>query len=267
MQLVEEPVVVEVTDDTFEEIVIEGSKDRPVVVDLWAAWCGPCRSLGPILEKVAEERKGAFLLAKVDVDANQVGQALLQAVRSQGIPTVVGFRDGQPVNMFIGAYPEPEVNRFVDSLMPTEADLVAEEAEDEIANGDVQEAEQKFREAIEADPGNRTARLGLARILADRGDADGAREHLMPLLPDPEAEQVLARLEVASWVSLADAGTLASAKRLAVQGRWREALEGMLGALRDDPDARPAMLDVFAVLGEDDPLVTEYRRKLANALF
>ena len=267
MQLVEEPVVVEVTDDTFEEIVIEGSKDRPVVVDLWAAWCGPCRSLGPILEKVAEERKGAFLLAKVDVDANQVGQALLQAVRSQGIPTVVGFRDGEPVNMFIGAYPEPEVNRFVDSLMPTEADLVAEEAEEEIANGDVQEAEQKFREAVEADPGNRAARLGLARILADRGDADGAREHLMPLLPDPEAEQVLARLEVSSWASLTDAGTLASAKRLAAQGRWREALDGMLGALRDDPDARPAMLDVFAVLGEEDPLVGEYRRKLANALF
>lgn len=267
MQVMENPVVVEVTDETFQDVVIDGSKERPVVVDLWAGWCAPCRSLGPILEKVAEERKGAFLLAKVDVDANEVGQALLQAVRSQGIPTVVGFRDGQAVNMFIGAYPEPEVNRFVDSLLPTEAELVAEEAEEEVVNGDVQEAEEKFRDAIEADPANRTARLGLARILVDRGDADGAREQLMPLLPDQEAEQLLARLEVASWASLGGAGTLVSAKRLAAQGRWREALDGMLGAIRDDPDARPAMLDVFGVLGEEDPLVGEYRRKLASALF
>ena len=88
------PNVVEVTDADFEQLVIEGSKTRPVVVDLWAAWCGPCRTLGPILEKVADEREGAFLLAKLDVDANQVGNALLQAVKSQGIPTVVAFRDG-----------------------------------------------------------------------------------------------------------------------------------------------------------------------------
>ena len=99
------PNVVEVTDADFEQLVIEESKTRPVVVDLWAAWCGPCRTLGPILEKVADERGGAFLLAKLDVDANQVGNALLQAVKSQGIPTVVAFRDGQPVSMFIGAYP------------------------------------------------------------------------------------------------------------------------------------------------------------------
>ena len=97
------PNVVEVTDANFEQLVIEGSKSRPVVVDLWAAWCGPCRTLGPILEKVAHERDGAFLLAKLDVDANQVGNALLQAVRSQGIPTVVAFRDGEPVRRVLGA--------------------------------------------------------------------------------------------------------------------------------------------------------------------
>jgi len=91
--------VVEVTDENFEQVVIEGSKERPVVVDLWASWCAPCRTLGPILEKVAEERKGGFLLAKVDVDAQGVGQALLQAVKSQGIPTVVGFREGAAVDM------------------------------------------------------------------------------------------------------------------------------------------------------------------------
>ena len=151
------PNVVEVTDADFEQLVIEESKTRPVVVDLWAAWCGPCRTLGPILEKVADEREGAFLLAKLDVDANQVGNALLQAVKSQGIPTVVAFRDGQPVSMFIGAYPEQEVNSFVDQLLPTEAELVAEEAVAEEASGDLEAAEHGYREALEKDPANREA--------------------------------------------------------------------------------------------------------------
>ena len=97
--------VIEVTDETFDQVVVEGSKTAPVVVDLWADWCGPCRTLGPMLEKAATERAGAFTLAKIDVDAQGVGNALLQAVRSQSIPTVVAFRDGQPVSMFIGAYP------------------------------------------------------------------------------------------------------------------------------------------------------------------
>jgi len=261
------PTVVDVTDADFESVVIEGSKERPVVVDMWAAWCAPCRNLGPILEKVAAERGGAFLLAKLDVDANAVGQSLLQAVRSQGIPTVVAFKDGQAVDMFIGAYPEPMVNEFVDRLMPTEADLEAQEAQAEAESGDVEGAEARFREALQADPNNHTARLGLGRLLAERGDDQAARETLMPLLPDADAERVLAELEVRSWTSEPGAGTLVSAKRLAAQGKWQEALDGMVGALRDDPEARQAMLEVFTVLGEEDPLVPEYRRRLANALF
>src|SRR5438093_7274916 len=159
--------VVEVTDETFERTVIEGSSERPVVVDLWAEWCGPCRTLGPMLEKVAAEREGAFLLAKVDIDANGVGQSLLQAVRSQGIPTVVAFRDGQPVSMFIGAYPEEEVNRFVDSILPTEAEVEAEQAEAELEAGDLDGAEAGFRDALAKDPDSRDAALGLARLLID----------------------------------------------------------------------------------------------------
>ncbi|HEU4355458.1 MAG TPA: tetratricopeptide repeat protein [Actinomycetota bacterium] len=259
--------VIEVTDENFEQVVIEGSKERPVVVDLWAAWCGPCRVLGPILEKVAEERKGAFLLAKLDVDSHGVGQALLQAVKSQGIPTVVGFRDGAAMDMFIGAYPEPAVNEFVDRLLPTDADRDAQAALEEEAAGDLEDAEAKYREALETDENNRAARLGLGRILAQRGAATEARQTLMPLLPDPEAERVLAELEVASWAAVSEPGTLASAKRLAARGRWREALDGMVGALGDDPEARQAMLEVFAALGEEHELVTEYRRKMASALF
>jgi putative thioredoxin len=262
------PNVVDVTDANFEQLVVEESKARPVVVDLWAAWCGPCRTLGPILEKVADERKGAFLLAKLDVDANQVGNALLQAVKSQGIPTVVAFRDGQPVSMFIGAYPEQEVNAFVDKLLPTEAETVAEEAVSEEASGDLEAAELGYREALEKDPSNREAGIGLARILAERGDLDEARAIVTPFLPDPDAERVLSVVRVNSWGDIDEAGTLAWAKRHAVAGRWREALEGMLGSLMDDRDeATAAMRDVFAVLGDDDPLVAEYRRRLSNALF
>lgn len=258
------PVVVEVTDQDFLQTVVEESKRRPVVVDLWATWCAPCRTLGPILEKVAEERGGEFLLAKLDVDANPytAGQFGVQS-----IPTVVAFKDGKPVDGFVGAIPEPMVKEFIDKILPTEADHEAQEALEEELQGDLDDAEAKYREALVADPDNRAARLGLGRVLVETGREAEARELLMPLLPDPEAERVLAMLEVRSWASTSEPGTLASAKRLAAQGKYKEALDGMLGALRDDPDARQAMLDVFAVLGEDDPLVAEYRRKLANALF
>ena len=258
------PVVVEVTDQDFLQTVVEESKRRPVVVDLWATWCAPCRTLGPILEKVAEERGGEFLLAKLDVDANPytAGQFGVQS-----IPTVVAFKDGKPVDGFVGAIPEPMVKEFIDKILPTEADHEAQEALEEELQGDLDDAEAKYREALVADPDNRAARLGLGRVLAETGRDAEARELLMPLLPDPEADRVLAMLEVRSWASTSEPGTLASAKRLAAQGKYKEALDGMLGALRDVPDARQAMLDVFAVLGEDDPLVAEYRRKLANALF
>jgi putative thioredoxin len=258
------PVVVEVTDQDFLQTVVQESKRRPVVVDLWATWCAPCRTLGPILEKAAEERGGEFLLAKLDVDANPytAGQFGVQS-----IPTVVAFKDGKPVDGFVGAIPEPMVKEFIDKILPTEADHEAQEALEEELEGDLDDAEAKYRQALEADTGNRAARLGLGRVLAETGRDAEARETLIPLLPDAEAERVLATLEVRSWASISEPGTLASAKRLAAQGKYREALDGMLGALRDDPDARQAMLDVFTMLGDDDPLVAEYRRKLANALF
>jgi putative thioredoxin len=260
--------VVEVTDETFEHTVIEGSAERPVVVDLWAEWCGPCRTLGPMLEKVAEERDGAFVLAKVDVDHTTVGNALLQAVRSQSIPTVVAFRDGQPVSMFIGAYPETEINRFVDSILPTDAELEAREAEQAAESGDVDAAERGFRDALAEDPDNVEAGLGLARLLVDRGDLTEAEPLVAMHLPGPEAAQLRARIEVRAWAEAAGDGTLAMAKRLAAAGDWPAALSGMAAALDEDRDgAREAMITAFAVLGDEDPLVPEYRRRLAAALF
>jgi putative thioredoxin len=259
---------IDVTDATFEHLVIEGSKTAPVVVDLWAAWCGPCRTLGPMLEKVAAERDGAFTLAKIDVDAQQVGNALLSAVQSQSIPTVIAFRDGQPVSMFIGAYPEDEINRFVDSILPSEVEIEVESAAEVLQTGDVAEAEAGFRDALEQEPDNRDAALGLATILLDRGALDEARPLVMKHLPDPEAEHLHAKLEVAGWASEPRNGTLGAAKHAAAVGRWPEALDGMIAALADDRDAaRQALVTAFAALGQDDPLVPEYRRTLAAALF
>ena len=261
---VQDTTVVEVTDADFVDMVVEGSKRRPVVVDLWAAWCGPCRTLGPLLEKVAHERQGAFLLAKLDVDANP---STASRFGVQSIPTVFAFVDGKPVDGFVGAIPEPMINRFIDGVLPTEADRAAEEAAEDEAAGEIADAERRYREALAQDDGNRTARLGLGRILAERGESDEARRTLMPLVPDDDADRLLAKLDLADWSGIEGPGTLASAKRLAARGRWREALDGMLGALGDDPDARGAMLTVFSAIGEDDPIVAEYRRKLASALF
>jgi putative thioredoxin len=257
--------VVEVTDATFDEVVVEGSKTRPVVVDMWAAWCGPCRTLTPILEKVAEERGGAFLLAKLDTDANP---SVAQAFGVQSIPTVVAFKEGQPVTGFVGAYPEPEVNRFVDSILPTEADRRAEDARSVEASGDLEGAEQRYREALAEDPDNREAGIGLARILVDRGELDAAEDLAARHRPDPEAERVLAGIEMRRWLDAPADGTLGHAKRLAASGDLAGGLAGMLQALSEDRDAaRDAMVKVFTAAGEDDPLVGEYRRLLARALF
>jgi putative thioredoxin len=221
-----------------------------------------------MLEKVAGERDGAFLLAKVDVDHTTVGNALLQAVRSQSIPTVVAFREGQPVSMFIGAYPEGEINRFVDSILPTEAELGAKEAEAAAESGDVDSAERGFREALAEDPDNPDAGLGLAGLLIERGAFDEAEPLVTKHLPAPEAQRLDAMIDVHRWADEPGDGTLAMAKRLAATGDWAAALSGMAAALDEDRDAaRDAMVTVFEVLGDEDPLVPEYRRRLAAALF
>jgi putative thioredoxin len=257
--------VIEVTDQTFEQVVVEGSKERPVVVDMWAEWCGPCRQLTPTLEKVADERDGAFLLAKLDTDANPMTAS---SFRVQSIPTVIAFKDGQVVTGFIGAYPEPEVNRFIDSILPTEADKRAEEARSVEEAGDLASAEEGYRQVLEEDPDNREAAVGLARILVERGDLGEAEGLVGKHRPDPEAEKIFATITLRRWADVPEDGTLGQAKRLAASGDVVGGLAGLLQALAEDRDAaRDAMITVFAAVGDEDPLVQEYRRLLSAALF
>jgi putative thioredoxin len=263
-----ESTVIDVTDADFGARVVEESRRRPVLVDFWAGWCQPCRTLSPILERLAEEKGGEFLLAKMDIDANPY---TAQQFRVMSIPNVWAFADGKPVDQFVGALPEQSVRQFLDRLLPTEADRGAAEAARAAESGDVESAEHGFREALAEDPSNPTAALGLARLLAERGDLEGARGLVTPLLPDPEAERVLAAIRVSEWLDADPADPLAVPRRMAAEGRWRDALDGLLGAVAHAPDhrdeARAAMLDVFAVLGDDDPITREYRPKLAAALF
>lgn len=255
--------VTEVTDQTFEAEVLEESLVRPVVVDLWAEWCAPCRQLGPVLESLAGEKGGAFLLAKIDVDSNPVTAQVLKAM---SIPAVKAFAGGALVDEFTGALPEHEVRRWIEALLPSEADEHAAAGRDLEEQGDTAGAEATFREALVLEATNRDALVGLGRVLAaDRSD-DEAREVLNRALPDPEAEELLAGLRVRDWARGRDGGELSAARQLAAEGRWREALDRMLALLGEDVDARQAMLDVFAACGDDD-LVREYRPKLAAALF
>jgi putative thioredoxin len=259
------PNVIEVTDQTFEQVVVQGSKERPVVVDMWAEWCGPCRQLTPTLEKVASERDGAFLLAKLDTDANPVTAS---AFGVQSIPTVIAFKDGKAVTGFVGAYPEPEVNTFIDSVLPTEADQLAEEARSVEESGDLATAEERYRRVLEDDPDNREAAVGLARILLERGELDDAELLVGKHRPDPEAEKVLATITVRRWADAPEDGMLGQAKRLVAAGDVIGGLAGLLQALEEDRDAaRDGMITVFTAVGDEDPLVQEYRRLLSAALF
>ncbi len=265
------PHVVEVTDQNFVDTVVEGSKDHPVVVDFWAAWCQPCRLIGPVLERLAAEKEGAFVLGKLDIDANPQAAA---AFRIQSIPAVKAFRDGLVVDEFVGAIPETSIRQFIDSVVPTEADTTVVHAQELEAAGRLEDAERLYERAFELDPKNVGAALGLGRLAVERGDQNEARRLLQPLRPDPEAERILAAIEVAEWSTGREdrvPGPMADAERAAAEGRFAEALERMLTLVQGGGDergpAREAMVKVFAVLGDADPLTVEYRRKLAGALF
>lgn len=236
----------DVTDQTFQEEVLTRSATVPVVVDLWAPWCGPCKTLGPMLEKAVADTGGAVVLAKVNVDENP---RVAQTFQVQSIPAVFAISNGQVVDQFIGAVPEAQVTAFVQRLAP-----VPSEADTLVAAGD----EASLRKALELEPDHPGAIEALARLLVDRGDAAEALA-ILGRIPETDATRLLA----------ADARLLEAGVDVSDTGRDEIAgkLDGLLDKVRDDDAARQEFVDLLEALGPADPRTSEYRRALAARLF
>jgi putative thioredoxin len=257
--------VIEVGEPGFESRVVSASHETPVVVDFWAGWCQPCLVLGPLLERLASEYEGRFVLAKVDVDANP---NLASRFGIQGIPAVKAFRDGQVVSEFVGVQPEHLLRRFLDELVPSEADELAAEAAEAEAKGDVAGAEALYRKALDLRADHEAAAVGLAGVLALDGRSEEARTLLGRVPPGEAARAVAAGLDLVELA--AEPGGLGAAARAAAAGEHRMALDRALELVGDGEDseaARDLMVRVFEVLGADHPLTREYRPRLAGALF
>lgn len=234
-------MALDVTDATFQTEVIDRSMTTPVVVDLWATWCGPCQTLGPILDKVVGETAGEVVLVKVDVDQNP---GISQAFRVQSIPMVVAFADGQPVDAFMGAQPEHEVREFVQRLLPSEAENAFAAL---IEAGD----ETSLRQALEVDPGNEDAIVALAELLVDRGENE---EALALLGRIPESERTR---------------HVAAKARLVLQpdDDYDVTLSALLDKVKFDDEARQQFVDILELMGPHDPRTAQYRKQLTARLF
>lgn len=240
---------IDVTDATFQTDVLDRSATTPVVVDLWAPWCGPCRTLSPILETVVDETGGQVVLAKVNVDENQ---QVSQAFRVQGIPAVYAVDKGKVVDGFVGAQPEPAVRQFVERLLPSEADRQIAAL---LAAGD----EASLRQVLEQQPDHHDAIVALAELLAGKAD-DGAGDEALALLgriPEtPETRRVAALVRTGGAAADDGAGDEITAK-----------LDGLLSQVKADDDARQEYVDLLEVLGPDDPRTADYRKRLTRQLF
>ncbi|MPZ76662.1 MAG: thioredoxin [Deltaproteobacteria bacterium] len=278
---------IEVGEDNFESAVVERSHQIPVVVDFWAPWCGPCRVLGPVLEKLAEEYAGKILLAKVNVDDNP---ALAGAFGIQGIPAVKLVKDGQIAGEFTGALPEPAVREMLSRYLPSEYDTQSREADALEEEGKGAQAKAIYQSILDAEPNHAKALLGLGRLLMNEGDRDSALNYLekISLAADErkDADRLIARLQLRGDDN-ADEATLREklaaqpeslearfdlAQALAANENFEEALAQFLNIVKSDRNfrddgARKAMVQIFDVLPPDDPLTDQYRSELAKVLF
>jgi putative thioredoxin len=234
-------MALDVTDATFETEVIERSMSVPVVIDLWAPWCGPCRTLGPILEKVVDETAGEVVMVKVNVDENPQISAAFQV---QSIPLVVAIKDGQPVNGFLGAQPEAAVRQFVETLLPTEEES---ELAALIAAGDA----NSLLQALQLDPGNEPAILKLAELMVADKMYDQALELLARIPESPETRRIAAMARVGDEP----------------QDEYDSELDTLLASVKTDEAARQRYVDILELMGPDDPRTAGYRKRLTATLF
>jgi putative thioredoxin len=246
-------MAIDVTDATFQTEVIERSAQVPVVVDLWAPWCGPCRTLGPILEKATDATDGKVVLVKVNVDENP---QVATAFRAQSIPAVYALKGGQVVDGFIGAYPEDVVNQFVSSLLPTEDE---EENARLLAAGD----EASLRQLLEREPGHPEAIVALADLLVEDGRSDEALSLLGRIPESDQVRLVAARARLAQ----ADDAEPRADDGAGVTDDYDEKLAALLSQVRDDEAARQEFVDILEVMGPEDPRTAQYRKQLTSRLF
>jgi putative thioredoxin len=281
--------MIDATLTTFEKDVIEASHEAPVLVDFWAPWCGPCRSLGPILEKLEREYAGRWKLVKVNSDDNPQLSAQFN-VRS--IPFVLAFSNGQPAERFVGAQPEGAVRAFLDQLVPDPGEVEHRKAREALAKGQVALADEHLKNALALDPSNEGARLDAIGIALERGDVAGARERFDALSGRAEQESnyagVRARLEALEHAArlpsidellrriAADGNDLRSRLDVAelhiARREFAPALEQLLEVVKRDRKfgddiGRLKMLAVFDLAIAEPDLVSEYRRKLSSALY
>jgi putative thioredoxin len=272
--------ILDVSEATFEDDVIMRSHQVPVVVDFWAPWCGPCRMLGPILERLAIEGGGSFVLAKLNVDDNP---SLSIRYGVQGIPAVKAFHNGEVVAQFVGAQPEPRVRRFIDNLAPDPAATAVEEASSLLGTRHYADAEQAFSDVLAEDAGNPAAALGLVKSLLMQGKGEQAMEWLDHFPAGTEWAMAEKLKPLASLLVEADdcdevehddplEAQLHHAAHLIRRGNLPAAMDGLLGVLRQDKGYRDgvpkdALLALFAMLGDQDALTREYREELASVLF
>jgi putative thioredoxin len=280
--------VVDIDESNAQTLLIEESLNRPVVVDFWADWCGPCKQLMPILEKLAAEYQGAFLLAKVNADEQQM---LAQQLGVRSLPTVMVIKDGQPVDGFSGAQPESAVREMLDKHVPSPQADARAEAEQLMAEGDIPGALTLYRGAWE-DSGQKpefTMAYAGALIAANRLDeAEALLADIRMVDQDARYEQLMAQIELQRQAARSPEVEALEADlardeqnhevriKLAVQlgthGQYREALEHLLVVLRADRDwgngeAKRVYLDMIATIGKGDPLAAEYQRKLFSLLY
>lgn len=268
-----------VSESDFEYEVIAYSNQAPVIVDFWAEWCRPCKTLTPILEKFATEAQGAFRLAKVNVDENP-NLALRFEVRS--IPNVKAFRDGHVVSEFLGLQPEPRVREFIRNLAPSQIDLLLEKGQSLIEAMNWNEASNSFRQFLVKSPDNPAGLLGLIKACLMQGRFSEARQLIVEFPSSPEYAhmEILRPLFNALWGEKSNQGisddpleaTYHNTVRLILRGNLPAAMDGIIDVLRQDKhyrndEARKVLLGIFEVLGDNHPLTLQYRRELAMVLF